>query len=155
MRSVLGWLPSFVLRWYWTESRLALRVRTSVSSENEGVRIDGGELPEFSMWLDVQNLAPFAVEVDRIFGEVFCGGRVASYLCVNRTVVPSLATERIYVRADMSDAQARMLVRVYASAERRVHVVVNALVCSKVRTFRLLREIETSNCRVVNLRTAG
>jgi hypothetical protein len=151
-RSVLGLLPSFLLRWYWTEPRLASCVLTRVSSEHEGVRIDVGELPEFSMWLEVQNPTPFAVEVDRIFGEVFCGGRVASYLYLDRMIVPSLATERICIRADMSDAQARMLARCYQQAEKRVRVIVNALVCSKVRTFRLFgREIQASNCRVVNL----
>ena len=71
IQNALSYVAAFALRWYWSERRLASRIRTTIRSEHDGITINGGEIPEFYAWLEIQNLTPFPIEVDRLFGEVY------------------------------------------------------------------------------------
>lgn len=154
VQNALSYVAAFALRWYWSEKRLASRVRTTVRSENEGIRIDGGEVPEFYAWLEVQNLTPFPIDVDRLYGEVYCAGRIASFVWLERKQIASLQAEMVYVHADMTDAQARHLSRTVEMD--KVRVVLGGYVTCRVRGFALFRrEIVSSNVQIINVKKAA
>ena len=147
-------VPAFFLRWYWTEKRLAAGVQTKVLGDGQGININGGEVPDFSVLLEVQNLTPFPLEVDRLFGEVFCGGRIASFVSLERKTIKLLATELIFIRADMTDAQARYLANTYKT--NRVHIVLSGFIHCRVRGFSLItRTIESTNVEITNVRAVA
>ncbi len=151
---LLRLVPAFLLQWYWTEKRLASNVQTMVRGDGQGIKIDGGEIPYFSSLLEVQNLTPFPIEVDRLFGDVFCGGRIASFVSLERKAIKSLASEQVFIRADMTDAQARYLANTYKT--NRVHIVLSGFILSRIRGFSLIgRRIESTNVEIINVRVVA
>lgn len=146
----LSWGASFALRWYWSEQRLASDVRTVLPGDRQAVRIDGGENPSVAVWLELQNLTPFPIEIDRLFGEIFCGCRIASFVYLDRRLIQPLKTEIVHIQADMTDGQARSL---RISQEKRVRLTLNGFIACRVRGFRLYgRNIESGNVEITNIK---
>lgn len=154
LQRALSWGGAFALRWYWAEARLAARVRTSVAADRQGVRVNGGELPEVTIWLEVQNLTPFPIEVDRLFGEIFCGGRITSFVYLERRRIKHLESQVLHIHADMTEGQARYLANTQQG--NRIRIVLNGFVHCRVRDFKLTgRSIESGNVELINVRPTG
>lgn len=140
---------AFALRLFWTEKRLAARIKITVSSEHEGIRIDAGELPNFHGWIEIINLSPFPIEIDRLYGELFYGARIASFTWLDRATVSPSSEQKVRIGCDLTDAQARYLRRTYGRNKTRLSV--NGHFVCRVRGFRVSgRSIESSNVEVIN-----
>ncbi|GMQ79372.1 MAG: hypothetical protein BMS9Abin02_1957 [Anaerolineae bacterium] len=68
------WLPSFILRKIFTKSRLADLILVDIRPRHENVTVNLGELASFQIWLQMINLSPFEIELDRAELEFQCGG---------------------------------------------------------------------------------
>lgn len=146
----LSFFAGFILRWYWTEKRLASRIKTTISSEHEGIRIDAGELPKFHAWIEVTNLSSFPVEVERLHGEVYYGARIASFIWLDRVDVAPASEQKILISADLTDAQVRYLRRTHGSNKTRL--LIDGYLACRVRGFHIFgRSIESSNVEIINI----
>lgn len=62
---LLRWLPSFLLRRYFTKEKLAQLIYVDLRPRHHSAVVDLGESASFSLYLMVINLSPFPVELDR------------------------------------------------------------------------------------------
>jgi len=146
---VLSFLPAFMLRWYWTEQRLAVRIKTTISSEGQGIWVDAGEIPNFHAWLEVTNFSPFQVEVERLHGELYYGTRICSYIWLERIEVPTASEKRIRIEGTLTDSQALYLRRNFG--KNKTKLLINGYLQCRVRGFHIFgRTIESSNAEIVN-----
>jgi hypothetical protein len=63
--TAVRWLPEFILRRYFPRERLAALQYVDLMPRHESARVDLGEAASFELWLNVINLSPFEVELDR------------------------------------------------------------------------------------------
>jgi len=66
------WLLGLIYKPEWISTRVKIRV----TSDGEGVRVQGGELPDLQIWMQVTNLSPFSIEIDRVVAQVQLVGGV-------------------------------------------------------------------------------
>lgn len=60
-----SWLPNFVLRRIFSKQRLSELVYIDVKPRGESVRVNINETSSFHIWLQIINMTPFEVELDR------------------------------------------------------------------------------------------
>jgi hypothetical protein len=70
---LLGWLPAFLLRWYYTTDRLSRLVYVDLQPRNQSVYLNLAPAAEFRIAMQVINLSPFTIEIDRARIELSCG----------------------------------------------------------------------------------
>lgn len=102
-KTILDWIfhiaPAFLIRWYWTESRLNGRVIIDVRPRGDTLEFNGGEPSGVSVYLRVWNMAPFMVEIDRITVTIWCNGEVCQPLQhIEKVPVGPFSIANIYVR---------------------------------------------------------
>lgn len=78
IRALAKALPSIVGRFY-TEEKIARGIRFQIRSDHEGLSFWGADMPRASAWVDILNLTPFTIEIDRMFGEFVHGAAVADF----------------------------------------------------------------------------
>lgn len=69
----LGWLPAALLRWYYTPQRLARLMYVDILPRNQSVWLNLAPAADFRIAMQVINLSPFQVEIDRAKIELLCG----------------------------------------------------------------------------------
>jgi hypothetical protein len=151
VQRLLSRVASFTLRRHWTEQRLAACVRVTIPGDRQAVRVTGGDGPEVSIWLEVQNLSPFSITVDRLFGDIFCGPKIASFVHVDPKTIEPLHSDTVYLSIDMTDAKARQLAVCH---EKRVRISLQGFARCRVRDFKLIRDFETTHVELTNIRPA-
>jgi hypothetical protein len=72
------------MRWYYTKDRLARLVYIDVQPRNQSVYVNLGPAADFRVTLQVINLLPFAVEIDRAKIELMCGSSALEATNVER-----------------------------------------------------------------------
>lgn len=63
--TAIQWLPAFILRKRFPRERLAALQYVDIVPRNESAMVNLGECASFEIWLNVINLSPFEVELDR------------------------------------------------------------------------------------------
>lgn len=109
--SFLRWLPHFVLRRFFPRARLGELQYVDISPRHESVRLDLGEVPSISIWLQLINLSPFPVELDRAEFELNCLGGVAKVAVLRKQTLEPGAIERLYLNGPISDGCANAISR--------------------------------------------
>ena len=70
---LLSWAPAFLLRWYYTPERLSRLVYIDVQPRNQSVYLNLAPAADFRVAMQVINLSPFTIELDRARIELSCG----------------------------------------------------------------------------------
>jgi hypothetical protein len=73
VKSILGWLPSACLRWYYKPERLARLVYVDLLPRQEAVYLNLAPAADFRITLQIINLSPFPIELDRSTVRLSCG----------------------------------------------------------------------------------
>lgn len=73
-RLLLRQLPSFLLRWHFSQERLARLIYVDIRPRHNSVTVDLGQTASFSLYLQTFNLSPFIVELDRASFRFCLGG---------------------------------------------------------------------------------
>lgn len=148
---LLGRIAGFTVRWYFTPKRLADNVRVDISSQHEGVVIDGGECPWFHGWLLITNHNPFPVTLDRATGELNLAGPLGSFVILDGCIIPRHSTVSVRFHSYMHDWAAARLYKA-RKVEKRVRVAINPLFRCKIRSFDFSRSLEIGNAEIRNVR---
>lgn len=72
--SILRRLPGFLLQWYFTPQKLAGLIYVDIQPRHDSAVVDLGQAASFSLYLQVINLSPFPVELDRASFRFSYGG---------------------------------------------------------------------------------
>ena len=115
---LLGRLPGWLLREYFTPDRMSTLLRLDVRPRGDQLVLYGGDVPHVRLCFRVENRAPFAVELDRLKIEVYAPGHLgdmwyhegrsldagqAADLCVNGLFGLQYP---IHIRRNVRDGQA-------------------------------------------------
>jgi hypothetical protein len=105
------WLPGFALRHFFPRERLAALQYVDLRPRHEAARVDLGEAASFELWLNVINLSPFEVELDRAeFEFSYAGASLKATVLRKQKFAPGeIATFQI--SNPISDGFANQIVR--------------------------------------------
>jgi hypothetical protein len=81
---LVAWAPPFFLRWFFKKEDLAARTRIDVRNRPHAVQINGGEISEVTVYVEIQNSGYFTIELDRVAVEVMLAGARLEYFDLTR-----------------------------------------------------------------------
>lgn len=111
-RFLMLWLPKWLLRWKFSEERMANLVKVDIFPRHENVSVNlGRPFATFQLWFEVTNMSPFDVELDRAQIEFCCSGIPLHVPYIKKIKVEAGKTEKFHVDGDMPDNKADQIVR--------------------------------------------
>jgi hypothetical protein len=111
IKSLVAWLPPFLLRWYYTPTRLAQLVYVDLMPRNESALLNLGPAATFRVAMQVINLSPFSVELDRAVIRLNCGtSPLEASNLERRTIRPGEVTA-VYFQSVIADGHAEQIVQ--------------------------------------------
>lgn len=107
--TALRWIPGFLLRQRFTRDKMARLVYFDLRPRNDSATIDLGPTPAYQIWLQVINLSPFEIELDRASFQFLCGGSPLSASILERKLIAPGEITSILVRDVMPDGYASQI----------------------------------------------
>lgn len=87
--TAVRWLPSILLKRFFPQHRLAELQYVDLQPRGESVSINLGEVTSYSLWLNIINLSPFEVELDRAeFDFYFAGASIRTHVLNTMYISP-------------------------------------------------------------------
>lgn len=151
---LLRHVPGVLLRWYFTPQRMAGLIYIDVQPRNESVRVDLGDYATMNAYLQIINLLPFEVEVDRATLKLHCGGAALEAAIFRKQKLASGEVGLLVFSATISDGAARQIARHSKNLSARIesHLELN----SGVRQFsKQVGSLDGVNVNLVNLASRG
>lgn len=104
-------LPALFLRWYFTPEKLAGLIYVDIRPRHGSVVIDLGQSASFTLYLQVINLSPFSVELDRASFRFWCGGATINASILNKQVIAPGEIASLYVNEVIPDGHANQMAK--------------------------------------------
>lgn len=98
--------PAFLLRRKYNKAWLASRIKIDLRPRNEPVRINGGELPEITIWLSITNHGYFLVELDRLNLDFRYASLNVRATHIKKIEIPPHTTVELFLRSPLTTEQA-------------------------------------------------
>ncbi len=131
---LMGWLPGFLLRWWFSKDALKARVRIDVRNRPHAVQVNGGEVSEAMVWIAIQNAGYFPIELDRLTAVLSLAGVTVECYHLDRLVIAPDANCELYVRAPLTPGVVAHY-KLNRNNEGTVNVSVRAEFNSKIHNF--------------------
>lgn len=109
----IPWLVALVGRWYFTPERLASLVYVDLFPRHESARVDLGGVASFQLHLQLMNLTPFELELDRANFRFYCGGLPLETHVLERRKIRSGASESLFLSGTIADGAANQIAAVF------------------------------------------
>lgn len=109
--TALRWIPGALLRWYFTREKLAGLIYCDVRPRYDSVMVDLGQSPTYQVWLQVINISPFEVELDRASFRFWCGGSILNASVLDRKVIAPGEITTIFIRDVIPDGHASQIAK--------------------------------------------
>lgn len=109
--TALRWIPGILLRRRFTRDKMAQLIYCDLRPRHDPVTIDLGLTPTYKVWLQVINLSPFAIELDRASFQFWCGGSILNASILDKkTIAPGEITS-IFIRDTIPDGHAGQIAK--------------------------------------------
>lgn len=102
-----------MLRRYFPKNRLADLIYVDLRPRHDPATVNLGEIASFDIWLDVINLSPFEVELDRASFRFWYGGADVSVSILKRRTITPGETISLHLSNSIPDGMANQLGRTY------------------------------------------
>lgn len=112
--ALLAWLPKFLLRRKFTPETLAGLIYVDIQPRHDPATLNLGQSASFELWLQVINLSPFEVELDRADFGLRCGPILQAGISRRQKIAPGEITS-LRVHGPITDGQANEIARSVAS----------------------------------------
>jgi hypothetical protein len=109
----IPWLVALVGRWYFTPERLASLVYVDLFPRHESARVDLGGVASFQLHLQLMNLTPFELELDRANFRFYCGGVPLETHVLEKRKIRSGASDSLFLSSNISDGAAIQIAGVF------------------------------------------
>lgn len=129
----IPWLVGVAGRWYFTPERLAALVYVDLFPRHESARVDLGGVASFQLHLQVMNLTPFELELDRANFRFYCGGVPLHAHILEKRKIRSGASESLFLTGSIADGAANQIALVFRG--NQVHLEGNIEFDCSVRPF--------------------
>lgn len=113
--SFLKWLPGFVLRKIFPKEKLANLIYIDIRPRCEPVTVNLGECASYTIWLQLINLSPFEVELDRGEFRFWCGGTIIKSSMLAKQIIPSGKIISLRIEEVIPDGHANQIAKNVAS----------------------------------------
>lgn len=110
----LAWLPKFLLRRKFTPETLAGLIYVDLRPRHDPATLDLGQSASFELWLQVINLSPFEVELDRAEFRLWCGPILSAAILKRQKIAPGEITS-LRVHGPITDGQANEIAKAIAN----------------------------------------
>jgi hypothetical protein len=137
----------------YTSDAIARRVRIWVRGEGDGMSFwKLGEHGKLEVWLDVVNLNPFPLTIDRITGHAtVAGSAVASVQSVDQHEVAATATQDVHVSFPLAEADIQQIAfQLKQQTDAAAGLNIRLYMLSEIRKLTLDRQLSTGNRRFLN-----
>lgn len=145
-------LPS-AIGYFYTEEKIAQGIKFQIRSDHEGMSFWGADMPRASAWVDILNLTPFTIEIDRMYGEFINGAGVADFFYLEPKVLKPSGEVQVLIATHMGANQANYIqnmMQYLDSTETGLYL--KAVVKTSVRKQLVIKSIRTKNRRYVNFK---
>lgn len=102
-------IVAFLARRYFSAERLASLVYVDLFPRHESARVDLGPVSTYQFYLQVINLSPFELELDRANFHLSCGGIRLDGSILKKERLPTGSSTNLYVSGSISDGQAHQI----------------------------------------------
>lgn len=126
-------LVALVGRWYFTPARMASLVYVDLFPRYESARVDLGDVASFQLHLQLMNLTPFTLELDRANFRFYCGGLPLETHLLERRSIRSGASESLFLSGSISEGAANQIAKM--SRENPTYLEGNIEFNCSVRSF--------------------
>ena len=111
LRTLVRWLPGLFLRRRYPAARLAKLIYLDFQPRCESALLNLGEAASIRLTLQLINLTPFTVELDRASFQFSFAGGTANLSSLNRTRVEPGSVTSVYLEAEVADGHANQMAR--------------------------------------------
>jgi hypothetical protein len=145
-------VAAFFGQWYFTSERLAQLVYVDLFPRHESARIDVGPAASFQLHLQVINLSPFELELDRANFHLWCGGVRLDASILQKESIPAGKSASLFVSAAIVDGHANQLLKNYEN--NQVTLDGNIEFNCRVRSFaKNIGQLSGIQAKVVNVQS--
>lgn len=109
--TALRWLPGFLLQWYFTRDKMAQLIYCDLRPRHDPLTVDLGQPPTYTIWLQVINLSPFEIELDRASFQFWCDGSILNASILERKKIAPGEITSIVIRDVIPDSHANHIAR--------------------------------------------
>ena len=108
---LVRWLPGFFLRWYFPKTKMAQLIYVDMLPRGDSAIVDLGESASFSLNLQIINLSPFSVELDRASFRFWVGGQMLNASILKRQTIAPGEIATLHMREIIPDGHANGIAR--------------------------------------------
>lgn len=109
VRSLVSWLPSFLLKRHYTAEILARLIYCDIQPRGDSVRLEVANSPTARLYLQLINLSPFEVELDRAAFQLQCGGPQVELLQTTRVHIQPGEIHTLCLQAPIQEGHADII----------------------------------------------
>lgn len=102
----IPWLAAILCRWYFTAQRLAALVYVDIYPRHESVRVDVGPVATFDVHVQLMNLTPFELELDRARFKFWCAGIRLDAIILDKQKIAPGASVSLFLSDSIPDGAA-------------------------------------------------
>lgn len=103
------WLPSYFLRRIFTKERLSDLMYVDIRPRGDSARVNLSGAPSYDLWLQIINMSPFDVELDRAELDInFCGIRVKNKH-LKKSLIKSGEIFELYISDNIDGSRAEVI----------------------------------------------
>lgn len=109
----MRWLPSAILKKFFPVQKLSDLQYVDIMPRHESATFNFGESASFSLWINIINLSPFEVELDRAEFEISYSGVNLKTQTIKRQIITPGKISTIQISNSITDGQASQMVKNY------------------------------------------
>ena len=153
---LLEWLAPFTLKKLYPIKRIDGLIEIRVSPTGEGIEYWGGDVPRVQAWIEIINLSPFHLKMDRAFGAFLYGSEVAEFTHLKIEKLKPAEKISFPINGTMSAGNAEFIQRLITSKNRNTpEIRFEAHILCRVHDLPIYRRLTTTHHRMVNFANAG
>lgn len=147
----LRWFPPFILKRVFSKERLSDLVLIDVQPRHESVRVDLGEASSYTIWLQVINMTPFEVELDRAEFDFMCVGTKVTKQYIKKEVFKPGQVNSLHIEGDIPSAKANQIARLLD--QNRSSISLHCEFNCRLHNFsKVRRNLDGVNVHFINVR---
>jgi hypothetical protein len=150
LKGLIRNLPVILYKWYYTSERLSGLVYCDLFPRGESAEIDLGQLASARISLQIINLSPFPMEIDRAQLQMnLCGANI-EFIQLRRTNIEPGAITQLFLNSTMQDSSANAIA---SSPDTTMRAWLNGAleINCKVRNFQKVVGLPEIRPTVINI----
>ena len=115
---MLRHVPAILVRWYFSPEKLAQLVYVDLFPRNDSALIDLGASPSLRLQLQVINLSPYPIELDRANFCLRCGAVALKTTILKKQSIAAGEIAGLFLEESMSESQANQVLKHFEANQK-------------------------------------